>query len=134
MALRYFVIVFVVGLEVGGCHLDVVRHLVGQTKAEAIGVDDERHIVHVIVGELIAGDLSTGRDIQFLGDVPFSTGKILVGATVEFLLGMLIPMGICVVVVVVAQVDADFGNDAPLCTQRAAPERLHRHPCCRGTC
>ena len=39
----------VVGLEVGGREGDVVFHLVAETQTDAIAVNHERHVVHVLV-------------------------------------------------------------------------------------
>ena len=76
-------VVVVVGLEVSGLEGHDVGHLVVEAQAEAEAVDDKRHVVHVSIGKLITGDLSTGRDGELLGDIPFRTCQILVGAAIE---------------------------------------------------
>ena len=107
------VIVLVVRLEVSSTELYVFIDTVFEAEADAAGVDHERHVVHVGVGELIAGDLDTSRDGEAVGDVPFSTAKILVGTTVKQLLGVVVPMGLGVEEVVITEVDADIVGDVP---------------------
>ena len=54
-------VVVVVGLEVSGLEGHDVGHLVVEAQAEAEAVDDKRHVVHVSIGKLITGDLSTSH-------------------------------------------------------------------------
>ena len=77
------VIVLVVRLEVSSTELYVFVDTVFEAEADAAGVNHERHVVHVGVGELITGDLDTSRDSEAVGDIPFCTTKILVGTAVK---------------------------------------------------
>ena len=52
-------VVVVVGLEVGSLEGHDIRHLVVKAQTEAEAVDNERHIVHVLISELITGELTT---------------------------------------------------------------------------
>jgi hypothetical protein len=56
------IVVGIVGLEVGSLDCHNLRELVVETETDAIAVDNERDVVDVLVGDTIAGDLSTGRE------------------------------------------------------------------------
>ena len=71
------VLVLGIGLEVGSLHLHVVCQLVVEAEAVTVRVDHERHVVHVLIGQAIAGQLSASRNRQTIGDVPLCTSQIL---------------------------------------------------------
>ena len=73
------VVVAVDRLEIGGRECDIVLYLIAATQTDAVAVNHERDIVHVFVAQSIACELATARDIQLVGDIPFDTGKELVG-------------------------------------------------------
>ena len=52
-------VVVVVGLEVSCFQRYDIRHLVVEAQAKAVAVDNKRHIVHVLISELITGELTT---------------------------------------------------------------------------
>ena len=52
----------VVSLEVCSLQSDVVCCLVVETATQAVAVYYKRHIVHVLIGELIACELTTTAD------------------------------------------------------------------------
>ena len=114
---RVHVVVGVVRLEVSSLHHHVVCNPEVETETEAVAVDHKRHIVHVGIGEVVARQLTTSRDRQTRNDVPLCTSQILIGTAAEQLLAVLIPVGLCVEEVVVAQIGTHIFDDAPLCTE-----------------
>ena len=100
----YAVVVLIVRLEIASTELYVFVGAVFETEANAAGVDYERHVVHVGISELVAGNLGSCRDGEALGDISLGTAEVLVGAAVEQLLCVVIPMGLGVVEVVITQV------------------------------
>ena len=102
------VIVLVVRLEVSCTKFHVVVDGVLESKADAAGINHERHIVHVGIGKLIARDLCSSRDRETVGNVPLYTTEVLIGASVEQFLGVVIPMGIGVVITCFISLHYDF--------------------------
>ena len=62
------VVILVVRLEISCRDGDVITNLVVETETDAIAIDDERHIVHVFVGDSVACELSTARHVQLGSD------------------------------------------------------------------
>ena len=96
------IVIIVVGLEVGGIEFHLVAHLIAHAEAECPGVHNERHVVHVCIGESVASELNTTAHLKFVCDIPLGTGQIFVGVAIKQFLTMLIPVSIFIKKVVVA--------------------------------
>lgn len=118
------VVILIIGLEVGGLQRQYAAGLVVEAETVAEAVGDERHIVHVLVCQTVACQLSAGRYGESVGDVPLGTCQIFVGVVVEQVLSVVVPVGLLVEEVVVAQVDAHLVDGTPhgtLLDEGAAP-------------
>ena len=62
---------------------------------------------------LIAGELSAATDGETVCNVPLGTCKVLVSTTVEQTLRIVVPVGVLVEEVVVAEVQTDIVGDVP---------------------
>ena len=85
------VVILVVRLEVSCRDGDVIADFVVETEPDAIAIDDERHIVHVFVGDSVACELSTARHVQLVVHIPFYTGEEFVGVVFQQVLCVIIP-------------------------------------------
>ena len=69
------VVIVVVRLEISCRDDDVIADLIAETETDAIAIDNERHVVHVFVGDSVACELSTARHVQLVVHIPFYTGR-----------------------------------------------------------
>ena len=83
---RGAVIVTILRLEEACLQRQMFPHLIVSTEADAIAVHHKRDVVHVVVSQSVASQLSAHRDGQFRRDIPLSTEQDLVGVVAEFLL------------------------------------------------
>ena len=100
------IVILVVGLEVSGIDFHLVGDLIAYAETKRPRVHNERHVVHICIGESVASELNTAAHLQLLRDIPLGTGQVLVGVAIEELLAVLIPVSRLVEEVVVAQVQA----------------------------
>ena len=100
------IVILVVGLEVSSIDFHLVGDLITYAETKRPRVHDERHVVHVSIGESVASELNTAAHLQLLRDIPLGTGQILVGVAIEELLAVLIPVCVGVEEMVVAKVQA----------------------------
>ena len=106
----------IVGLEIGSLDGHFLRQFVIETETDAVAVDNELHIVDILIGIAITSHLSTSRESKVLCSVPFSTQQELVGVVLEQILRIVVPGSILVEEVVPAGIDANNINRTVLNT------------------